>query len=158
MLKSIALFIFCLSFTMSNSQENKLDFVSLKYHASPLLYGDVDIIIDIIRLEKKVVYNLNVDYYEQKIKVSKKIKLNDKEFNNLLFHLTNISSIDLIDKFSVGLDGPTTTIEMGSYFSNSIKYELWGVHKSQINTSLKDFILAVQKILQLADIRINDYN
>ena len=84
--------------------------------------------------------------------------ITEEDFNKIIQSICKINNSDLVENFVSGLDGSTSELEFGTFFFNSIKFELWSVHKNQINSNLKNFIETIQLILEVAEIKIEDYN
>ncbi|ESU21158.1 hypothetical protein FSS13T_27320 [Flavobacterium saliperosum S13] len=148
---------FILFFSSISAQENKIDYISFKYDISNIVFSDVEIFI-VKSFQQSNYYDVTVKYYKFKDQVEKKLKLSPDEFNKILVQFKNIKNDDLFESFESGLDGATTSIEVGTLFYNSINYSIWGLHKEQTNKGSKEFLKTIQMILKIADIKISDFN
>jgi len=155
-LKLILLFSI-LSTVLTAQNKKNVDYISLKYSISSVVFQDAEIIVSSPNYNSKT-YTINVKYYEYTKEKTKIITISEEEFNSIVDHFYNIKSSDLIDSFEIGLDGAITELEIGNFLSNSINYTLWGLHKKDSNTKLKDTIETIQLILKLSEIKINDFN
>ena len=158
MKQKFLIILFLISFSTFSQEDSKIDFISFKYNISSVVFSEVKISIIENRTFGKKTFNLEAEYYENTKKNKKKTTISEKDFNNIINAVYKINNSDLIEKFSSGLDGSTTELELGTIFYNSITFKLWSVHKSKANTSLKSFIEAVQLILEVSEIKIEDYN
>jgi|SRR5690606_8410517 len=159
MFKTSIFLILFFSFFYSFSQSNdKIDYIRFSYNVSSVVFTDVDIIIIENPSKGKLKYNMKVEYYEGMTKMTKTKTLDEKDFNKLVEAINKIKISDLVQNFATGLDGSQTEIEFGNMFFNTIKINLWTIHKSQKETSLKSFIEFVELILDFAKINIEDYN
>jgi hypothetical protein len=158
MKQKILIIFFLITFNSFAQKNNNIDYITFKYNISIVSFSQVEISIFENQTYGKKTYDLEASYYEKIKKKNKKIKINEEDFNKIIEALCKINSSDLVENFSSGCDGTSTELEFGNYFFNSIKFELWSVHKGQINTKLKNFIEAIQQILKVAEIKIEDYN
>lgn len=156
-LKILFLILF-ISFSSIAQKSRNIDFVNFKYNASITAFSGVEISIYENRTYNKTTYKLEAKYFEHTKKKKKKIEISEEDFNKIIQSICKINNSDLVENFVSGLDGSTSELEFGTFYSNSIKFELWGVHKNQINSNLKDFIETIQLILEVAEIKIEDYN
>lgn len=153
------LIIFSLISFNSIAQKNRnIDFVTFKYSISIVAFSEVEISIFENQTFEKKTFELEAKYYENRKKKEKRINIREEDFNKIIETICKINNSDLVENFSAGTDGSSTELEFGNFFFNSIKYQLWNIHKSQNNTNLKNFIEAVQLILKLTEIKIEDYN
>jgi hypothetical protein len=158
-MKKLFLLLFCFITYVSKAQgKSEIDFMNFKYHASTEAFSSVEISIIKNLNWKGTTFELEANYYESLKKKKKKIKISEEEFNSIVNSFYTIKSSDLIDIFSFGLDGSVTELKIGVLLSNSIKFELWGIHKGKINTNLKELIETIQLILKIADLKIENFN
>ncbi|MFC4740212.1 hypothetical protein ACFO3U_09435 [Flavobacterium ponti] len=158
MKQKIIILFFLISFNIFAQKESKIDYISFKYNISNVLFSEVEVsIIENGSLGNKT-FNLEAKYYEGIKKRKKKKTISKEDFNSIIEAVCKINNSDLIENFSNGFDGSTTELEFGTVFYNSINFKLWSVSKRQNNTKLKDFIEAVQLILKVTEIEIEDYN
>ena len=82
--------------------------------------------------------------------------------HNIQSAILNINNSEIIQNFGSGLDGSTTTIEIGNGDSvlsdNYIKYKIWGLYKNDSKTPFKTFLEAVKLILKESNVKIDDFN
>lgn len=152
----LVLLFIALSTTAQKTRD--IDFVNFNYNVSSIALSGVEISIYKNKANKKVIYKLEAKYYEGFKKKNKKIDISEEDFDKIIEAIVKINTSDLVENFASGLDGSITELEFGTIFFNSIKFELWGVHKTQINTNLKSFIETIQLVLKVAEINIEDYN
>jgi hypothetical protein len=158
MKQKIIILFFLISFNIFAQKNSKIDYISFKYNISNVVFSDVEIsIIENGPIDNKT-FNLEAKYYEGMKKRKKKTTISEEDFNRIIEAVCKINNSDLIENFSNGFDGSTTELEFGTVFFNFINFKLWSVRKSQNNTNLKDFIEAVQLILKVTEIKIEDYN
>lgn len=101
---------------------------------------------------------LTASYYENLKLVKKEIQISSKEFDSIVDQILKINNRDLVKDFSNGLDGSTTSLEFGNMMTNIIRYDIWGLYKTDINTNYRELLLTVQLILNTANIKIDDFN
>ena len=154
----ILLLILFISFSSIAQKSRNIDFVNFKYNVSIVAFSEVEISIYENRTYNKTTYELEAKYFEHTKKKKKKIEISEEDFNKIIQSICKINNSDLVENFVSGLDGSTSELEFGTFFFNSIKFELWSVHKNQINSNLKNFIETIQLILEVAEIKIEDYN
>lgn len=152
-MRQIILLLFLLPNLNGFSQKNKtIDYIQFTYNSSVVLYDEVNITITPYLNDDKA-YLITVETYDK----TKKINISEKKFKEIFDKILRIDNNELIKSFSVGLDGATTTLEIGSLLFNSIKYHVWGIHKKDSNRP-KKFLKAVQTILKTAEVKIDDLN
>lgn len=157
-MRLLLIFIITLFFSSLKAQENKIDYINFEYYHSIIVGSRVEIKIG-ESFEQKNTYEVNVKYHEFRNQVEKTFKITSGEFSRIINQFKKIKNEDLIESFESGLDGGETSIEIGQYFStNTIKYSIWGLHKSQSNTKFKELLKTVQMILKVAEIKIKDFN
>ena len=156
--QKILIIFFLISFNAFSQENSKIDFISFKYSIASVAFSEVEISIIENRTFGKKTFNLEAKYYENIKQMKKKTIISEEGFNKIIDAIYKINNSDLIENFSSGLDGSTTKLEFGKIFYNSITFKLWSVHKNQTNTSLKSFIEAIQLILKISEINIEDYN
>ena len=158
MKQKILIIFFLISFNAFSQENSKIDFISFKYSNTSVAFSEVEIsIIENQNFGKKT-FNLEAKYYEYNKQKKKKTIISEQDFNKIIDAVYKINNSDLIENFSSGLDGSTTKLEFGKIFYNSIIFKLWSVHKNQTNTNIKSFIEAIQLILKISEINIEDYN
>ena len=148
------IFIFILFFNLNGfSQKNEtIDYIKFTYNSSVVLYDEVNITIT-PHLKGNEAYSITVETYDK----TKKINISEKKFKEIFDKILKIDNSELIKSFSVGLDGATTTLEIGGLLFNSIKYHVWGIYKKDPNRP-KKFLKAIQIILKTAEVKIDDLN
>lgn len=130
------LIIFSLISFNSIAQKNRnIDFVTFKYSISIVAFSEVEIsIFENQTFEKKTfekkTFELEAKYYENRKKKEKRINIREEDFNKIIETICKINNSDLVENFSAGTDGSSTELEFGNFFFNSIKYQLWNIHKS----------------------------
>ena len=139
-----------------NAQTRKIDYIKLENSNAVLLYSGFEITISCI--DNATEAHLTANYYEDHKLVKKEVEVSSKKFDLIVNQILKINNRDLVKDFSIGLDGATTSLEFGDMLTNTIKYRIWGLYKSDINTNYKEFLLAVQLILNTANIKIDDFN
>ena len=158
MKQKILIIFFLITFNSFAQKERKIDYIILKYNISNVVFSEVEVsIIENGAIGNKT-FNLEAKYYEGMKKRKKKTTISEADFNSIIEAVCKVNNSDLIENFSTGFDGSTTELEFGTVFYNSINFKLWSVRKSQSNTKFKDFIEAVQLILKVTEIKIEDYN
>ncbi|MCZ8091402.1 hypothetical protein [Flavobacterium sp.] len=135
------------------SQKNEtIDYIKFNYNSSVVLQDDVNITI-MPYLKGNEAYSITVEMHDK----IKKINISEKKFKEIFDKILKIDNSELIKSFRVGLDGATTTLEIGGLLFNSIKYHVWGIYKKD-SSRPKKFLKAVQIILKTADVKIDDLN
>ncbi|BCY27968.1 hypothetical protein [Flavobacterium okayamense] len=151
----ILFFSFFYSFSQSN---HKINYIRFSYKISNIVFSDVDVTINEDFSSRKVKYHMDIVNYDGMTKISRRKTLNEEDFKKIVEALNRLKISEIIENFETGLDGTHTEIEFGTFFYNTINLKLWGVHKSQKETTLKSFIEVVELILDFAKIKIEDYN
>lgn len=158
MKQKIIIFLFLISLSSFSQTNSKIDYISFKYNISNVAFSNIEIfIIENGTIDNKV-FNLEAKYYEGMKKRKKKTTISEEDFNNIIEAVCTINNSDLIENFSNGFDGSKSELKFGTVFYNSINFKLWSVNKNQINTNLRDFIKAIQLILKVSEIKIEEYN
>jgi hypothetical protein len=156
-MKQLIIVLLILNNFICFSQENKIDYIKFNYNSSVVLYSEVNIAI-YPNYEKDSTYTIKVETY----KMTKEINISDEKFKEILNVILNINNREIIQNFGTGLDGSTTTIEIGNggpfLSDNYIKYEIWALYKTDSKTPFKTFLEAVKLILKESHIKIDDFN
>ncbi|WP_298138262.1 hypothetical protein [Flavobacterium sp.] len=134
------------------SQNEKLDRIGLEYSHSIKRNSKIEISI-------YPSYNTQNGYIlrsEIKKVISEK-EISSTEFKKIEKEIMKIKAKDFFRDFRFILDAPKVTISF-SDSSNDVSYSVNALSKYDKNTSYKNFLKVTQKILKLADIKIDEIN
>lgn len=154
-MKTLLLNLMTLFCFYGNAQNRKIDYIKLQSSSSIVLYSAFEVTIESDHGNKA---HLSASYYEGNKLIKKETQINVKKFDSIVEQILKINNRDIIKDFSNGLDGSTTSLEFGNMLTNIISYNIWGLYKSDINTNYKELLLAVQLILDIANIKSDDFN
>ncbi len=154
-MKTLLLSLFALFCFYGNAQNRKINYIKLESSNSIMLYSAFEVTIEWDYANKA---HLTANYYKGNKSIKKEIQISSKEFDSIVEQILKINNRDLVKDFSNGLDGSTTSLEFGTMMFNIIKYDIWGLYKTDINTNYRELLLTVQLILNTANIKIDDFN
>lgn len=156
--------LFSILFYFSNAQDNKIDYIKLKYSPSIAVCSGIE--INILNNYSNTPIDVIIKYCEPSrkrkklkfIQKTKNIKISQLEFKKIIDQFYKINNSDILNYVPSCLDGNDIRLEIGQFLSNNISYGLICLRKSQINTSLKELITTIQLILEITQIKIDDFN
>ena len=144
----ILLFFFFMSLAV-NAQFDKIEIINFKYSLN----------INTVKISIYPSFSNRNDMIlkSQVNDAVKEIQISKEDLKQLQEALININVKDLCSNFEKGLDGATTKISFGNFW-NEITYSVWGLSKYDSKTPFKDFLIATELILKLANIKISELN
>ena len=155
-MKTLIIFLITsLSFSV-NAQNDKIDFIEFEYSCPHIVFSGVEIsIYQTLNIDE---YEIKAKYYNRTKQVEKQLYIKSAEFNKLIKQFRKIKNVDIINSYESGLDGATTSVKVSSSFNNSIEYSIWGLHKSQTKSKSKELLKMIQLILNISNVKIDDFN
>jgi len=163
-MKSKLIILFSVLFYFTNAQDDKIDYISLKYSQSIVVCSDIE--INILNNNSNTPINVEIKYCEpsgkrKKLKFKQKTKnitISHLEFKKIINQFYEINNSDILNYDHSCFDGNDIRLEIGKFIYSNIIYELNCLHKSQTNTPLKELINTIQMILEITQIKIEDFN
>jgi len=151
-MKLLITFVLIITFSKNYSQTNNIKYVH--FHSSNSSVIDSGIDIAIYHLEDN-----SVDVYVETFNSKKKYKTTSEKFLELSSAIIKINPKDVIHDEKNCLDGNDTEINFASRYTlpeNIVKYSISCLGSEDKNTAWKDYLIAVNLILNIAKLELKD--
>lgn len=157
-MKLLKLFFFLIVSVTSFSQELKIDTISLSYDHSSAYFGPMNEVSIVFAINDAYIGNVTV-YITIDKKKKDTFEISREKFKEISDDILIIKPKDFLfdEKLLFPLDAPTISLSFG-YFTRSITYAAYGLSKNEENSTRKDFLKIIQKILEIADVKIVGIN
>ena len=155
-MKFLKVLLFILISIKSFSQDVKIDKITLSYDRSSIYNGpmkEVQIALGEDIFNKMSVYIYIDGKFKENFEISKEI------FSEICKQILAIKPQDVFfdDTGLFAMDASSTSLTFG-YFTRSVSYNIYALDKNDENSSRKDLLKIVQKMLEIAEIKIKEIN